>query len=204
MAAKPKNVVYVKPKKDKKVRIIIAVIILALVLWGFFSLINFFTDWMWFDELGYLSVFLKKLTTQLKFGIPMFLILTGLMYLYLTGLRRGYFKKIISHEETNQKRLGLITMLVSILFSGWVTAYVVGGLWFEFLKFLKSTGFDKKDPLFGFDISFYVFKYEFLNGFNAMLLGIVALFVIATVFYYAVLLIMHSPDSLEEDEAEPR
>lgn len=36
MAAKPKNVVYVKPKKDKRVRIIIAVIILALVLWGFF------------------------------------------------------------------------------------------------------------------------------------------------------------------------
>ena len=203
MAAKPKNVVYVKPKKDKRVRIIIAVIILALVLWGFFSLINFFTDWMWFDELGYLSVFLKKLTTQLKFGIPMFLVLTGLMYLYLTGLRRGYFKKIISHEETNQKRLGLITMLVSVLFSGWVTAYVVGGLWFEFLKFLKSTSFGKKDPLFGFDISFYVFKYEFLNGFNAMLLGIVVLFVIATVFYYAVLLIMHSPDSLEEDEAEP-
>ena len=203
MAAKPKNVVYVKPKKDKKVRIIIAVIILALVLWGFFSLINFFTDWMWFDELGYLSVFLKKLTTQLKFGIPMFLVLTCLMYLYLTGLRRGYFKKIISHEETNQKRLRLITMLVSVLFSGWVTAYVVGGLWFEFLKFLKSTSFGKKDPLFGFDISFYVFKYEFLNGFNAMLLGIVVLFVIATVFYYAVLLIMHSPDSLEEDEAEP-
>ena len=203
MAAKPKNVVYVKPKKDKKVRIIIAVIILALVLWGFFSLINFFTDWMWFDELGYLSVFLKKLTTQLKFGIPMFVVLTGLMYLYLTGLRRGYFKKIISHEETNQKRLGLITMLVSVLFSGWVTAYVVGGLWFEFLKFLKSSSFGKKDPLFGFDISFYVFKYEFLNGFNAMLLGIVVLFVIATVFYYAVLLIMHSPDSLEEDEAEP-
>ena len=203
MAAKPKNVVYVKPKKDKKVRIIIAVIILALVLWGFFSLINFFTDWMWFDELGYLSVFLKKLTTQLKFGIPMFVVLTGLMYLYLTGLRRGYFKKIISHEETNQKRLGLITMLVSVLFSGWVTAYVVGGLWFEFLKFLKSSSFGKKDPLFGFDISFYVFKYEFLNGLNAMLLGIVVLFVIATVFYYAVLLIMHSPDSLEEDEAEP-
>ena len=203
MAAKPKNVVNVKPKKERRARNITILVIVSFILWGFFSLINFFTDWMWFDELGYVSVFLKKLTTQLKFGIPMFVVLSGLMYLYLTGLRRGYFKKIISHEETNQKRLGIITLLVSVLFSGWVTKYVVGGLWFEFLKFLKSTSFGKKDPLFGLDISFYVFKYEFLNGLNAMLLGIVVLFVIATVFYYAVLIIMHSPDALEEDEAEP-
>ena len=203
MAAKPKNVVNVKPKKERRARNIVILVAVSFILWGFFSLINFFTDWMWFDELGYVSVFLKKLTTQLKFGIPMFVVLSGLMYLYLTGLRRGYFKKIISHEETNQKRLGIITLLVSVLFSGWVTKYVVGGLWFEFLKFLKSTSFGKKDPLFGLDISFYVFKYEFLNGLNTMLLGIVVLFVIATIFYYAVLIIMHSPDALEEDEAEP-
>ena len=96
MAAKPKNVVNVKPKKEKRARNIVILVAVSFILWGFFSLINFFTDWMWFDELGYVSVFLKKLTTQLKFGIPMFVVLSGLMYLYLTGLRRGYFKKIIS------------------------------------------------------------------------------------------------------------
>ena len=93
MAAKPKNVVNVKPKKERRARNIVILVAVSFILWGFFSLINFFTDWMWFDELGYVSVFLKKLTTQLKFGIPMFVVLSGLMYLYLTGLRRGYSRR---------------------------------------------------------------------------------------------------------------
>lgn len=185
--------------KKKAIVILIAVSLVAI----FFSLTNFITDWLWFDELGYVSVFLKKITTQLKFGVPLFLALSLLMYIYLMGLRKGYFKKIVSHEETNQKRLKAITAFIAFVFSGIVSSYVIGGLWFEFLKFINSTSFGKKDPIFGLDISFYIFKFEFLDGLNAMLLGIVILFVVATLIYYGVLLVMHSPDALEEDEAEP-
>ena len=46
----------------------IVILIVVLVVIAFLLMINFITDWMWFREMGYTSVFLTKLTTQLKAG----------------------------------------------------------------------------------------------------------------------------------------
>ena len=70
--------------------IIIAVIILIIL---FVSLIGFITDFLWFRELDYVSVFFTKLFTQLKIGVPTFVVITFLAYVYLKFLKRGYFKR---------------------------------------------------------------------------------------------------------------
>ena len=51
-------------------------VIVAIVLVLFFSLINFITDFLWFRELGYVSVFFTKLFTQLKIVVPVFIVVT--------------------------------------------------------------------------------------------------------------------------------
>ena len=94
-------------KKKLGLKGLIIVILLLIVL--FLSLIGFITDFLWFRELGYVSVFLKKLITQLEIGIPTFIVITFLAYVYLKFLKRGYFKKVESNEETNHKRLNLIS-----------------------------------------------------------------------------------------------
>ena len=187
------------PRKGPAIILLIVVLILAI----FFLGINFFTDWLWFKEVGYVSVFITKIVTQLKYGIPLALILAVLMALYLHGLKGRYFKKIVSKEETNIKKLNLYTNLLSLAFGIFVAVYFVRYMWFEFLEFINSTQVGKSDPLFNMDISFYLFKYEFLNRLNELLLGVIVLFFAATVIYYGILMVMHSPDVYEEDEAIP-
>lgn len=206
----PKETPKIKPIKKTggggvKVRKGPAIIILILVaLISIFLLaINFVTDWMWFSEVGYVSIFIAKITTQLKYGIPIALVLAVLMALYLHGLKRGYFKKIVSGEDTNTKRLNLYTNLLSLAFGIVVSVYFVRYMWFELLQFLNATDVGITDPLFNLDVSFYLFRFEFLNRLNELLLGVIGLFFAATLVYYMILLVMHSPDVYEEDEAIP-
>ena len=188
-----------KSNKGLAILLLILVLLVAAFLLG----INFFTDWMWFSEVGYVSIFIAKITTQLKFGIPLAIVLAVLMSLYLHALKKGYFKKIVSGEETNTKRLNLYTNLLSLLFGILVAVYFVRYMWFELLEFLNATNVGISDPLFNQDVSFYLFRYEFLNRLNELLLGVIGLFFAATVIYYMILLVMHSPDVFEETEAIP-
>ena len=91
------------------------------------------------------------------------------------------------------KKLNRYTGIISVVF-GLVTAfYAVTNLWFEILQFINATDFDIKDPLFHLDISFYIFRLDFLKQLNEMFIGIVLLLIIVTVIYYTILLTMHSP-----------
>lgn len=200
-----------REKKSKKTRnpskasrnLTIIFLVLVIVAGLLVSLTNFITDWMWFSEMGYVSVFFTQLFTQLKFGIPLFIIVTVLLNIYLRHLKKGYFEKIVSSENTNMKRLNLITNIISVLFGLIVAFYCVSGLWFQILQFTNSTDFNLDDPLFGYDISFYIFRFDFLKQCNDMLIGIIVLFLVVTFVYYLILLTMHSPDIYEEDEARP-
>lgn len=190
-----------RQKNAKRNSIIMLIFVVIAVT--FLLLLNFIIDLLWFKEVGYVSVFFTKLVTQLKYGVPMFLLLSILMGFYLRALRVGYFKKIVSHEDTDLKKLRIYTAVLSILFGGIVSVHFISNLWFQMLEFINSTDFNIKDPLFGLDVSFYIFRLEFLSELNAMLIGIVLLFVIATLIYYLILLTMHSPDVFEENEAQP-
>ena len=133
-------------KVNRKVSIILFVVILIIV--AFVALIGFIADFMWFKEMGYLSVFFKQLVTQLTVGVPTFIVITILVYLYLSMLRKGYFSQIASSEATNMKRLKKTTIALSVLFGIFATVMTVWQLWLDILKFANSTDFDIADPLF--------------------------------------------------------
>lgn len=177
--------------------LILAIVILIAL---FLSLIGFLTDFLWFKELGYVSVFFKKLFTQLQLGIPTFLIITFLAYIYLKFLKRGYFKKVVSEEQANAKRLNLISWGLAAVFGILVTFVTISQLWFEILKFANSTNFDIKDPLFNLDVSFYIFKLAFFTQLNEILIGIIIAFAILTLVYYIILLSVRTPQMFEEKE----
>lgn len=185
-------------KKKLGIKWIIIIIVLLIVL--FLSLIGFITDFLWFKELGYVSVFFKKLVTQLEIGVPTFIIITVLAYIYLKFLKRGYFKKVNSTEATNHRRLNLISWGMAVVFAILVTFVSVTQLWFEILKFSNSTDFNIADPLFNLDVSFYVFKLAFIKELNQILIGIIIAFAILTILYYAVLLSVRTPQMFEEKE----
>jgi len=92
-----------KQKKGGKAKwVVLAILVIVAV---FFTLIGFITDFLWFKELGYVSVFFTKLFTQLKIAIPTFVVLLLLAVLYLKMLKRGYYKKVESNDIPNEKVL---------------------------------------------------------------------------------------------------
>lgn len=184
-------------KGQKRLSFAILAIVLVVVL--FVSLIGFIADFLWFKEMGYLSVFFKKLVTQLTVGVPTFIVVTGLVYLYLSKLKKGYFSKIASSEETDLKKLRKTTIALSAVFGVFATAMSIMQLWFEILKFANSSSFDIADPLFNMDISFYIFKLDFLTQLNEILIGVIIGFIILTVIYYIILMTVRTPDVFKEE-----
>ena len=197
-----------KEKKKRKLGLKGGIIVVLLIVLLFVMLIGFITDFLWFKELDYVSVFFTKLFTQLKIGIPVFVIVTFLAYVYLKFLKRGYFKKVTSNEETNHGRLNLISWGLAAVYGAVATYFAVTKLWFQFLQFANSSKFDIADPLFDNDISFYVFKLGFIESANELLIFLLIAFAALTLIYYSVLLAMRTPQIFEqaapeEPEEEP-
>lgn len=190
-----------KKKRRPLMGVIIAVVVIILI---FLSLIGFITDFLWFKELDYVSVFFTKLFTQIKIGVPVFVVITFLAYVYLKFLKRGYFKKIDSDEPVNHGRLNLISWALAAVYGIVTTFFAVTRLWFDFLQFSNSTNFDIKDPLYNLDVSFYVFRLDFIEEINQIILLLLIAFAVLTVIYYSVLLSMRTPKIFEEEPQETK
>lgn len=186
-----------KKKRGIKIAVLVIVVILALI--GL--LLTFITDFLWFGEIGYVSVFFKRLVTELALGIPGFIILTLLTFVYLKLLKKNYIKKVNTVEfGINVKTLNRITFALSAVF-GFITVLTyVNNCWFEVLKCFNATDFGKKDPIFHHDISFYVFKLDLLSKTSKMLLIFIIALMVLTLVYYLILLSSNRPRGFQDDE----
>lgn len=183
------------PRKGLSVIIMILVVIIAMLV----MLVGFITDWMWFKDLGYTTVFWKRLLTELEIGIPVFLVVALLTRFYLRTLKNGYFRKIESHEIPNAKRMNRMAWIISLLFGAGMGIYASAGTWLVFLKSMNSTDFNLKDPLFNLDIGFYIFQLDWLDIVNELILGGIIGLVLVTLVYYAYLLSVRTPDIFVHD-----
>ncbi|WP_089284888.1 UPF0182 family membrane protein [Anaerovirgula multivorans] len=166
--------------------------------------LNFVADYQWFSELGYGQVFLTKLKTQLKLGIPIFIVSTVFYYIYLIILKKDYYKKTQVYDiGTSEKTINKILILPSI-FLGFITASSIAGkLWFNLLTFFHAEGFDLADPIFNKDLSFYIFQLPVIEQLLSTLVGLlVALVVVTFVFYIAMFTIKQPTYYQSEQEAK--
>ena len=183
-----------KPRRKKSV---IILLLLAVVMLLFLAS-GFITDWMWFGEVGYTSVFFKGLETQLLMGIPIFVVLFIVTDIYLRRIKQRYFSMVRSDAEPDRKKLSMITNLIAGGFSlliAWITA---SGLWYDWLLFGNATDFNIKDPIFKHDVSFYIFRFEFLKDLDALLITATFMYLALTLGYYCILIVMRKPLVFEE------
>jgi uncharacterized membrane protein (UPF0182 family) len=183
------------------------VAVVALLLVG---LSEFITDYLWFKDLGQTSVFWKKWVTMIEIGIPTFLIILVLTFLYLKAINKGYRKRVtIAKESMSEKRQGLVQVILSLIPALALAYLAMVSLWYEFLQFVNSTSFDLDDPIFSNDVSFYVFKLQFIRDMNTFILYVVGAFVLVSFVYYMFLLTVLKPAAVdgtpveEEEEEEP-
>ena len=183
-----------RPKRKKSVIILLVMAVVMLL----FLASGFITDWMWFAEMGYVSVFFKGLTTECLIGVPVFLIVFVVTDIYLRSIRKRYFDMVRSDKEADRPKLSMITNVVSAVFAALVAWISATGLWYDWLMFCNPTGFGIKDPMFHHDVSFYVFRFEFMKDMSALLISVTTLYLVLTLGYYCVLIVMRRPLVFDE------
>lgn len=182
--------------------LVVAVIAIIIVA-SFSTLLNFFTDYLWFKEVGYTQVFLTKLMTQIKIGVPVFVIVTILLYIYLRTIKKDYYKKVnVVYSVIDEKRINQIALLASLVVSLLVTITLTSGFWYEILRFFNGTDFNITDPLFNKDISFYIFRLPFISQIYSVLITFVILLAIITLIFYFFLMSVRRPRLREVSEDE--
>src|SRR5687767_8158258 len=171
-------------------RLPILLVLLALGT-GVPAIATFYTDWLWFNELGYQQVFLRSLSAQsLATGISgfvVFALLAGNLTLALRTLRPRPFlistpqgPQTVMMDPSNIRPLALGALgIVSLL-----AAIYAGGRWETWLYFLNATPFGKADPILGRDIGFYVFTLPLLEMVHGILFFVAVLMAAVAVATY--------------------
>lgn len=129
------------------------------------STVRYYTDWLWFRELGYESVFLRTLNAQLAVFAAAFAVVFSFLYFNFriarASIRRphvlvgtGVDGRPIALQTGPIARLAVPAAIVAALGIG-ITA---ARSWLDFLNFFNGVAFGENDPLFGRDIAFYVFR----------------------------------------------
>jgi hypothetical protein len=125
----------------------------------------YYTDWLWFQELGYEQVFLRGLNAQFVVFVAAFTIAFLFLYLNFRVARRTLRRpQIVFGSGRDGRPLTLERSQIT----GWarpaagILALMFGisnaANWLEWLTFFNAAPFGERDPLFGRDIAFYVFR----------------------------------------------
>ena len=182
-----------KKRKGGSARLVLLLIILAVA--AFYKLSDFATDYLWFSEMGYTAVFFKEIGTKLMLGVPMFVILVVIAYIYLSILKRNFLKRAEMDlpDEEAHKNIRSMIVIFSCVLGAILTIIAVPALWFQMLQFMHATDFNLADPIFGRDLGFYMFKLELFNGLNSMGLNLVVTLLGLTFLFYVMLVSFARP-----------
>jgi uncharacterized membrane protein (UPF0182 family) len=153
------------------------VIFLILLVLGIPAAAEFYTDWLWFKEVGYEQVFLRSLTVQtivtVAVGLAAMGLLGGNAWLATRMLRPRPFMVATPHGPqtitVDPRTLRPLVLLAAAAVSLMVGLFA-GGRWELWLYWIYGTPFGKADPILGRDIGFYMFTLPLLEHVQGLLL----------------------------------
>ncbi|HEY8472655.1 MAG TPA: UPF0182 family protein [Natronosporangium sp.] len=170
--------------------VVIGVIVLFMLLG---TVVDVWTDVLWYDEVGYTQVYTRMLFTRFGLffaaGLGMALIVAvNLVLAYrMRPLLRPHSPEQASLERYRMlltPRIGLWIALLSGLV-GLFAGLTAQGRWEDWMMFRNAGEFGWRDPELNIDAGFYVFQYPFLRfllgvGFAAVVLSLLG----ALAMYY--------------------
>src|SRR4051794_24908843 len=170
--------------------------------------VGYYTDWLWFESLGFGSVYATVLLTQVAIFLVAalsFFVLLALNVLLARRLARrlehqtghseeelwAYIARMT--EQMGNRADYLRTLNAGVLAAGFFFSIVLGVMaannWLTVLRFLNARPFGVADPLFGNDASVYVFTLPFFRFLQGWLATALLLIAVATLAVYAAILI---------------
>ncbi len=154
-------------------------IIIALSLFAP-SLAGFYTEYLWFIEVGYLSVFL----TVLKSKLALAAIAAAFFFVFgFLNFRIALKNSLSMRGEESEFRFASLAFALLLLFSLFM-GLSAGTGWDVTLQYLNQVSFGAAEPIFSKDISFYFFTLPFYNFvWGVLFFGVVALTLIISGIY---------------------
>jgi hypothetical protein len=170
-------------KQSRRSRFWLMAVILLAILIGWPTWAGFYTDWLWFQQLGYQTVFSTTLVTKVALGLAVGLIAASFFALnFRLALRQSPEPKLSrSFFEIEGRNVPVpdFTRLVRplalpvALAAGVFLGARAWGLWDVVLRYRYQIPFGETDPIFGRDIAYYVFTLPALESLLSLLLVLV-------------------------------
>ncbi len=171
-------------------------LVLALFALLFFagpSAVRFYTDWLWFGEVGYQSVFLTMLRAQATLFVVVFAAAAlWLAFNFRVALAAiGDVRPVFTTREGIQvplpgrRQLGMLVSGVAMVLAIFMALYA-SSQWETWLAWRNAQPFGIADPILGRDAAFYVFSLPFLQLVRGLLQGLVLIAALgAGLLYFA-------------------
>jgi uncharacterized membrane protein (UPF0182 family) len=172
---------------------LIPLVVFALLFVAGPSAVRFYTDWLWFGEVGYPQLF----STMLRGQGTMFTAAFVLTFLWIAinlrvalasiGDARPVFTTREGLEVTlpGRRQLQSLAMAAAAVI-GMLVGVFAASRWEVWLAFLNAVPFGEADPVLGRDVSFYVFSLPFLQMLRGMGQSLVILAALAAGALYLV------------------
>ncbi|MFN0071084.1 MAG: UPF0182 family protein [Chloroflexota bacterium] len=184
---------------------IIAGFLLALIFLAGTVGVELYTDVLWFQSVGFLSVFTTTLATQISLFLAGFLLfITGYLVSVVVSRKLAYKFEGHGSQETENlwafvarvgtrsleqlayRRVINVGIVILGIFLAIIMGLVAAGQWLAVTRFLHQSPFDFVDPAFNMNASFYIFTLPVIRFIHQWLLGALILIITTSLAVYAV------------------
>lgn len=177
------------------------VFILSVCFW----LLDLYPDVLFFQSLGYESVFWKTNLVKWGFFWGAWLIITTVLMANFFVIKRltAFLGK--RDEDRNLDNTNFVTNILTPIFAaaiGFIVAAVVAGEWEKVLLWANQFNMGNIDPIFGKDIGFYLFSLPFQNLLSTCVFSVLVLLLAENIVLY--LIYYYYAQDIDTEESKNR
>ncbi len=173
-------------KGKKNIYLVLGFLLLFLIL--LFNSTHLIATLQWFGEVGYTRTYLTRAFSVAGLTIPIFLVFYLVSIFYYKSIAKKYDQ--VSYPQKTPEQIKIRNRFVYIaiaVFFGIVSYGLAKDNWYLILQFINGVDFNAVDPVFGKDISFYVFRMPLYQFLVSMALSVVVLLILLTVIIYLII-----------------
>lgn len=173
-----------QPRVNRTLWLFGAVLILIL---SFNWVVTTYTDWLWFGELGYQSVWLKQWGVQIASFAAAFVIAAAFLLINWHLARRRAIRATQPFSPQFLAPAGISYLITAVaLFLAFAFASGGAAQWEELLRFVYRSPFGTAEPIFNRDVSFYLFELPVFEFLQSWLLSLVLVTLLGLIPIYAI------------------
>lgn len=179
------------PARKSVIWKVLAILAGVVVLYIFFNIFKgIYTEWLWYDSLGYGSVY----TTILKTKVLIFFVAAFIFCLLFLG-NLVLATRLAPQTEVKFWPWALVSriqkmlrwnVILGILVLSIIFGAIAQGNWLTILQFLNWQPFGITDPVFNNEVGFYVFSLPFWQVLRGWFIGALIVIFLGTALTYAV------------------